>query len=122
MNPRFWGALNMAVQNGYNFPLGLVTMYERGEPDPSAFMPRPNAVKSIWILGELIAGLNETLRGNPTAILSSLRRIIFPARGTGYDDFRWKDPLVLPAEIVQYFSRFWKLGLSMNPIIEGMMQ
>jgi len=26
MNARFWGALNLAVQNGFDFPRGLVTM------------------------------------------------------------------------------------------------
>ena len=122
MNPRFWGALNLAIQNGYDFPLGLVTQFERGEPDPAAFSRMPRATESIWILGEIIAGLNETVRRSPAAILSSLGRIIFPGRAAGYDDFRWGDPLVLAAEMAQYLSRFWKSGFSTNPIDEEMMR
>jgi predicted ATP-grasp superfamily ATP-dependent carboligase len=122
MNPRFWGALNLAIQNGYDFPLGLVTQFERGEPDPAAFSRLPRAKRSIWVLGELIAGLNETVRQSPAAILSSLGRILFPERASGYDDFRWGDPLVLAAEMAQYLFRFWKSGFSTNPIDEEMMR
>jgi predicted ATP-grasp superfamily ATP-dependent carboligase len=122
MNPRFWGALNMAVQNGYDFPLGLVSMYQRSEPEAVAFSPRMRQRKSVWIVGELIAGLEGTRGGNLAAILSSLGRILLPPSAAGYDDFRWGDPLVLAGEMVQYLSRFWRSGLSMNPVIDEMMQ
>jgi predicted ATP-grasp superfamily ATP-dependent carboligase len=121
MNPRFWGALNMAVQNGYDFPLGLVSMYQRGEPDPAALVPGERRVKSLWIVGELMAGLKETGSHHPTALLSSLSRIFFPGPGVVYDDFRWSDPLAAVAEAVQYIRRFWKSGFSFNPAEEGMM-
>jgi predicted ATP-grasp superfamily ATP-dependent carboligase len=122
MNPRFWGALNMAVQNGYNFPLGLVSMYQRCDPEVAALSPRMRPRKSLWIVGELMAGLKETRPHHPTALFSSLSRIVFPGPGVVYDDFRWSDPLVAIAEAIQYIRRFWKSGFSFNPAEEGMMR
>ena len=122
MNPRFWGALNMAVQNGYDFPLGLVTMYEKGEPDPTAFLPKAEPVKSLWIVGELIAGLKENGRSKTASLITSFWRILFPGPGVVYDDFRWGDPLAVAAEAGQYLLRYWKSGLSFNPVEGEMMR
>jgi len=122
MNPRFWGALNLAIINGYNFPLGLVSMYEKGEPDPKAFSPKKNHVRSLWIVGEIIASVVETRRGNWIAPLSSLKRIFFPKTKTLYDDFRCSDPLPLIAEIVYYGTSFFRSNYEINPIDVEMMR
>ena len=112
----------LAVQNGYDFPLGLITMYEKGEPDPTAFSPKAIPVKSLWIVGEIIAGLQENGRSKTASLLSSLGRILFPGPDVVYDDFRWGDPLAVAAEAGQYLWRFWKSGLSFNPVEGEMMR
>jgi predicted ATP-grasp superfamily ATP-dependent carboligase len=116
MNPRFWGAVNLAVKNGYNFPLGLISMAERGEPAPAAFSPLKKEVKSLWIVGEIIAGLSEFRHGRLTALLESLSRIVFHGENTTFDDFRWTDPLPFIAEMVYYGSHFFKSGYDVNPV------
>lgn len=106
MNPRWWGALNLAVANGYDFPLGLVSMLLDGEPVSSAFCEIRPARRSLWIVGELVACQSEVMQGKLFAPLASLRRTLFPGRNTIYDDFSWSDPLPLLAETLQYLGRF----------------
>jgi len=122
MNPRFWGALNLAICNGYNFPLGLVSMYEKGEPDPAAFSPIDHQLKSLWIVGEIIASIAEIREQKWLAPLGSLKRILFPETKTSYDDFRWSDPLPLIAEMIYYGSHFFRSGYEINPIEVEMMR
>ena len=120
MNPRFWGAVNLAVKNGYNFPLGLITLAENGVISAGSVSPRAKPVRSLWIVGELIAGLDEFKKGKAAAPIRSLARILFPGKNTSYDDFRWSDPLPFAAELVYYGSHFLKSGFSINPVDEEM--
>ncbi len=122
MNPRFWGAVNMAVQNGFNFPVGLVTLFANGKPEPGVFKTNEKRIKSLWIMGELIAGLKASRFRNPAVLLASLRRIAFPGKGVVYDDFRWGDPLALGGEALQYLVRYLRSGLSPNPVEREMMR
>jgi carbamoylphosphate synthase large subunit len=122
MNPRFWGALNMAIQNGYDFPSALVTMLARNRPDMEAFNPSSMPVRSLWIVGEMIAGMAELLHGKPTAPLSSLRRILRPGGRCSYDDFRLSDPLPLCVEVLYYATQFILSGGKVNPERAEMMR
>lgn len=122
MNPRFWGALRLAIRNGYDFPLGLVTMAESGEPAPAAFVPREKPIRSLWILGELIAGVAEFRRGKILGPFRSLGRILLPAKRTAFDDFRWLDPLPFFSEMVHYGRSYFRSGCNINPIDEEMMR
>jgi predicted ATP-grasp superfamily ATP-dependent carboligase len=106
MNPRWWGALNLAVVNGFDFPLGLVTMLLDGQPVSSAFCEGVPRRKSLWIVGELMACRAELMQGKLYSPFSSLWRILFPGRDCAYDDFSWRDPLPLLFEVVHYFERF----------------
>jgi hypothetical protein len=80
MNPRFWGALNLAVQNGFDFPRGLVTMLTKGEPDSDCFKPLLQPLASLWIVGEIIAGVAEFRTGKGLAPVASAGRILFSDR------------------------------------------
>jgi predicted ATP-grasp superfamily ATP-dependent carboligase len=122
MNPRFWGAINMAVRNGYDFPLGLVTLYIDGEPDRRAFSPRPSPVKSLWILGAFIAAFQNGGGSRAVSLISSLGRMLFPGPDVVLDDFRWGDPVAIAGEAAQYLSRFFRSGLSINPVEKEMMR
>ena len=122
MNPRFWGALNLAVQNGFDFPKGLITMLTKGEPDADSFKPLLHPVASQWIVGEIIAGVAEFRRGKWLAPLASAGRILFSDRPRTYDDFRWHDPLPLLVEIAHYGSSFLASGGEINPVVAEMMQ
>jgi hypothetical protein len=112
MNPRWWGALNLAVVNGFDFPLGLVTMLMDGEPAPNAFCEVTPPRKSLWIVGELMACRAEIMQGKLYAPLSSLTRILFPGRDCNYDDFHWRDPLPLVSEFAHYFGRFLRVRMN----------
>jgi predicted ATP-grasp superfamily ATP-dependent carboligase len=120
MNPRFWGALNLAVSNGYDFPRGLVTMLIRGKPDDEAFRPSSRRTKSLWIIGELIAGTADLRHGRWLAPFQSLARVLFHPCSV-YDDFRWDDPLPLIAETLYYGKEFLANGGELNPTKAEMM-
>jgi len=121
MNPRFWGALNLAVKNGYDFPRGLITMLTSDEPDNESFQPVTVPISSLWIAGEMIAGVAEFRSGKSMALLMSLKRILFPGRACKYDDFRWHDPLPLLVELAHYGSSFISSGGKINPVYTEMM-
>ena len=76
MSPRFGGALNLAVENGFDFPRGLVTMLTKGEPDSDCFKLLLQPVGSLWIVGEIIAGVAEFRPGKGLAPLASAGRIL----------------------------------------------
>lgn len=122
MNPRFWGAINMAVQNGYDFPRGLVTMWTNGEPDPRAFSPRVKPVKSLWMIGGAIAGIQKRGLSTAASLIPALGWALLPGLRVVPDDFRWSDPLAFAAEAGQYAARFLRSGMSMNPIEEEMLR
>jgi predicted ATP-grasp superfamily ATP-dependent carboligase len=122
MNPRFWGALNLAVQNGYDFPRAWITMLTDGKPDLDCLQPSSQPTRSLWIVGEMIAGVGELKEGHLGALLNSLRRIVFPGLRSTYDDFRWHDPLPLGMEMLYYGNAFLAAGGSLNPVTAEMMQ
>ena len=122
MNPRFWGAVNMAVQNGYDFPRGLVTMWMNGEPDAQAFSPRTTATRSLWMMGGVIAVIQNKGLSAAASLVPSLARALLPGQGVVFDDFRWGDPLAFVAEAGQYLIRFLRSGMSMNPVEEEMLR
>jgi glutathione synthase/RimK-type ligase-like ATP-grasp enzyme len=122
MNPRFWGAINMAVRNGYDFPWGLVTLYIDGRPDPRAFIPGPAPVKSRWVLGDIISAFQKDGGSRAVSLISSLGRALVPGPGVVQDDLRWGDPLAIAAEAAQYLARFFRSGFSVNPVNKEMMR
>ena len=122
MNPRLWGALNLAWVNGFDYPSAAVAQ-ALGEADLGRyFSPRAKPWASLWITGEAISAVNDFRDGSwraPFHMLLNLARSMPVAR---YDDFVWHDPLPLLAELVCY-ARIWRRsGGSTNPDVEGMLE
>ncbi|HUP23670.1 MAG TPA: ATP-grasp domain-containing protein, partial [Thermoanaerobaculia bacterium] len=116
VNPRFWGALDLAVAAGVDFPWLLYRMALEGDVD--LVTEYRLGVRSRWLVGELIhlvhAARMEGLSGIGSAFWGMLRR-----RAQSHDDFRWSDPVPLFAEMLYYGRRFARSG-STNPIDVGM--
>lgn len=116
MNPRFWGALDLAVRNGFDFPLALVQLAVRGSIGEECFRARPR-VESLWIAGEWMACLDDIRQGRWMEAMRSPARIV---RAGHYDDFRLRDPLPLALELAYYLNGFVRSGGDVNPARVGM--
>lgn len=92
-------------------------MLTNGEPDADCFKPLLQPVASLWIVGEIIAGVAEFRTGKGLAPLASAGRFLFgDHRPRRYDDFRWHDPLPLLMELIHYGSFFLAWGGNLNPV------
>jgi predicted ATP-grasp superfamily ATP-dependent carboligase len=116
MNPRFWGALDLAVKNGFDFPRALVTLQLIGAFDATCFTIRSQS-RSLWIAGELIACLDDIRNGRWLEAAKSPLRFL---RARSFDDFRLRDPLPLIVELTYYFTGFLRAGGDVNPASAGM--
>jgi predicted ATP-grasp superfamily ATP-dependent carboligase len=116
MNPRFWGALNLAVRNGFDFPWALASWAATGIMDPRSFTARP-PVSSLWIAGELMACVGDLKRRRWRDLLRSPGRLI---KTRCYDDFRMTDPLPFVVELAYYLTGFVRAGGDVNPASMGM--
>ncbi len=116
VNPRFWGALDLAVRSGVDFPWLLYRMALDGRA-PEAGEARPD-LRSRWLVGEGMALFNEVRRLRLRAAASVAFDQLF-RRADGNDDFRWRDPLPLLFEGLWYGTRLLASG-SVNPVEEGM--
>ena len=118
MNPRFWGALSLAVENGFDFPVALASLALTGAPDPRCFTNR-TAGQSLWIAGELMACLDDLRHLRMAEVLKAPARFW---RARHFDDFRLEDPLPLFLELAYYFSGFLRSGGDANPVRPAMVR
>ena len=116
VNPRFWGALDLAVRAGVDFPYLLYRMAVDG--DVTAVTEYRSGVCARWIVGEMLHLFNLLKRGNLRGANHSFKQMR-ATRADGCDDFRSDDPLPLLTEMLYYGSRFIATG-STNPVEEGM--
>ncbi|MEW6212008.1 MAG: ATP-grasp domain-containing protein [Acidobacteriota bacterium] len=116
INPRFWGALDLAVRAGVDFPWLLYRMAVDGDVERVASYQ--TGVRSRWIVGEMIHLFNLARRGRLIAAAKTIKDIL-AIHSDGCDDFRATDPLPLFVEMLYYGSGFLTTG-STNPIEEGM--
>ena len=116
INPRFWGALDLAVRAGVDFPWLLYKMAIDGDVEPVTSYKL--GVKSRWIIGEMLHVFNLARRGRVRQTAKTIAEIL-STHSDGYDDFRMTDPLPLLFEMLYYGSGFLTSG-STNPIEEGM--
>jgi biotin carboxylase len=116
MNPRFWGALNLAVRNGFDFPRALASWAATGAMDARSFTTRP-PVSSLWIAGELMACLQDLRQWRWRDLLRSPGRFI---KTRCYDDFRMVDPFPFLVELAYYLTGFLRAGGDVNPVTMGM--
>jgi biotin carboxylase len=116
LNPRFWGALNLAIQNGFDFPAALASLALTGAVDLRCFVPR-QPVNSLWIAGELMACLDDVQNRRWAEALRTPLRLL---RCRRYDDFRLTDPLPLFMELSYYLAGFVRGGGDANPVRPAM--
>jgi predicted ATP-grasp superfamily ATP-dependent carboligase len=116
INPRFWGALDLSVRAGVDFPWLLYKMAVEGDVETVTEYKR--GVRARWVVGEMLHLFNLAKRLRVGGLLRSATDML-TTRADGCDDFRWRDPLALPAEMFYYGSRFIVTG-STNPVEEGM--
>jgi predicted ATP-grasp superfamily ATP-dependent carboligase len=116
VNPRFWGALDLAVRAGVDFPWLLYRMAVDGDVEPVTSYRV--GVKSRWIVGEMLHLFNLARRGRVGQALKVIADIC-GTRSDGCDDFRMTDPVPLLFEMLYYGSGFLATG-STNPVEEGM--
>ena len=117
VNPRFWGALDLAVRAGVDFPYLLYRMAVDG--DVEIVTEYKTGVRARWIVGEMLHLFNLLKRGNFSGAHHSLQQMR-AERADGCDDFRRDDPLPLLTEMYYYASRFIATG-STNPVEDGML-
>jgi len=116
MNPRFWGALQMAIANGYDFPKALVDLYAVGAVDSRALQQSQDTVTGVWALGLAGAVLGEILAGHLGAPVTALRMLSRRWGEIAYDDLSLRDPLPFLAEFCDYGIGFARSGFSLNPV------
>lgn len=116
MNPRLWGAINLAYVNGYDFA-GAAVAHALGKQDLTEFFqPYPGqSLRSMWFIGEGIRWMQLLATGQfgngikaPFEVLGSLRK-------TRFDDFIWHDPMPLMAEALCYGRGFLASRGEFNP-------
>lgn len=117
-NPRFWGALDLAVRAGVDFPWLLYRLAVDGSVAESGDWP--DGVRSRWIVGEGLHLVNHLRRGRVGAALRAAASML-GTRASGHDDFQASDPLPLLGEGCDYLHRFLRSG-SANPVEEGMIR
>lgn len=116
VNPRFWGALDLAVRAGVDFPWLLYRLAVDG--DVARVASYRLGVRSRWIVGEMLHVMNHLRRGR-FARAASATMALTRERTDGFDDFRLSDPVPLVAEMLYYGARFLATR-SVNPVEQGM--
>ena len=116
MNPRPWGAINLAYVNSCDF-VGAAVAHALGERDLTMFFrPRPApALRSMWIIGEGIRWAHLLATRQFSAGIRAPFEVLGSLRHTRFDDFVWHDPLPLAAEAVCYARGFLRAGGDFNP-------
>lgn len=117
LNPRIWGGLELALENGFDFPAASLDQL-MGASTEARFTVRPPRA-SAWLLGEGIALVEELRRGAPlkdtfAASHASIRQ------AASFDDFKPDDPLPFVVEALDYGLGFLASRGSANPSSSGM--
>ena len=122
VNPRFWGALYMAIANGYDFPRALVELVTVGNVERSTIQPRPEPVAGVWLLGLGMSVMGDMARGALLAPVRALKEILSYHGLVVYDDFALRDPLPFLAQTLHYGLGFFRSGFSLNPVNPNMLR
>lgn len=115
INPRLWGAVRLAVDNGFHFPTAAVGL-ARGESDLSRYFPgRPEPVRALWLVGEGIALIRDLSSLSVSSLLELPKRLYSKRPGVVFDDFRASDVMPFIAECIYYGLGFMRSGGATNP-------
>jgi lipopolysaccharide/colanic/teichoic acid biosynthesis glycosyltransferase/predicted ATP-grasp superfamily ATP-dependent carboligase len=119
LNPRIWGALELSLANGFDFPAAYLDQL-LGRPTDHHFQPVDPPQKALWLVGEGIALVGELAKTrSPLRLLESAKRVF--ARDNSFDDFKLDDPLPLLAEALHYGVAFIRTGGQLNPATSAML-
>lgn len=121
LNPRLWGALNLSLINGFDFPSAAVAQ-ALGEGNLSSFFPSSSGprLRSIWLIGEMIGLVNRLGEGEVLAPFRVAHDLLRSLPGSRFDDLSWRDPAPFIAEALCYARLYLKSGGDTNPASEGM--
>ena len=123
MNPRLWGAVNLAFVNGFDFPAALIAQTAGGTDLARYFAVQPvTDLRSLWLVGEMIAAFNRIRSGQWRETWCAAGFYLHNLRQLRFDDLVWHDPLPLLAEVLGYAGMFLRSGGSTNPVVEGMLE
>jgi predicted ATP-grasp superfamily ATP-dependent carboligase len=116
MNPRPWGAINLAYVNGFDF-IGALVAHTLNEQELKVFFrSRPRqSLRSMWILGEAIRLAYILSTGQFGIGFSTVFTTLKSLRHTRFDDFLWHDPLPFLAESLCYAKGFLHSNKNFNP-------
>jgi glutathione synthase/RimK-type ligase-like ATP-grasp enzyme len=126
LNPRPWGAIHLAVTNGFHFPAAALA-HALGESDLQRFFPPDRDLgqrHSLWPVGEgirLVHQMRQLARGRAPEERPTQRRGV-DWRETRLDGLAWDDPLPFVAESLCYLAAFVRAGGDLNPATEGMLE
>jgi biotin carboxylase len=118
VNPRLWGALDLAVRSGVDFPRLYVQRALGQSTEP--VHEWKTGVRSRWILGEAMNLVTHLRHLRPLGFLGSAWSQL-TQRAHGHDDLRSGDVRSLFTEARYYGTRFLGTG-SLNPVEEGMVR
>jgi predicted ATP-grasp superfamily ATP-dependent carboligase len=111
-NPRFWGALDLAVRSGVDMPWLLYRLAIDGDVDPVT--DYRDGVVSRWAVGELSWIAHRLVRREIRSTWTDLRA----THADGYDDVRRGDLRPFAAELLHYAVAAARGGA--NPTQPGM--
>ena len=96
--PDSGGSVALSIQSGVDFPYLLYRMAVEGDITPCLEFQTGITVK--WLLGDIL-GVISYVKARRS--IKGLKQVF--ARVDGYDDFRFDDPFVLPAEFFLYLKK-----------------
>lgn len=116
MNPRLWGAINLAYVNGFDF-VGSAVEHALGKQDIAEFFQARSEkpLRSMWLIGEGIRWAQLLATGQYSHGVKAPFEVLGSLRKTRFDDFIWRDPMPFLAEALCYGRGFLDSGGDFNP-------
>lgn len=116
MNPRLWGAINLAYVNGCDF-VGAAVAHVAGKKHIAEFFGPYSGqpLRSMWLIGEGIRWAHLLTEGQYRDGVKAAFEVLGSLRKTRFDDFVWHDPMPLLAEALCYGRGFLASRGDFNP-------
>lgn len=116
MNPRLWGAINLAYVNGCDF-VGAAVAHAAGKQHIAEFFGSYSGqpLRSMWLIGEGIRWAHLLTEGQYRDGVKAAFEVLGSLSKTRFDDFVWHDPMPLLAEALCYGRGFLASRGDFNP-------
>lgn len=115
MNPRPWGAINLAYVNGYDFISAWASVCLQENKPMKHFSPSEYSYSSLWLVGQLICCVEIIKKKKLLAVLPVSKMLSQIFSFPKFDDLEWSDPVPLIAESLCYAKGFLLSGGKTNP-------